>query len=364
MTATGAVPPARARCSCSTRFPVLQGYKNTAAVGYHLNFGDPLGFAHLGVTAAYTPDQNLPDNERGHVDVDGHYLGWRAGLSWNRSDFYDLFGPTKRSRKGYAANARLRPAPDLRRRRSGSTVSYDLAYYDKIDTLPGAQNVGDHRSTACSPARSACATRDVRRSLGAVDDEKGVTWTAVATGHRMRGLDGRRSCAAASTSACRCRSRTRRSGRAAPPASPTATATIRSRTSTSAASATTTSTTARSSATASTARMPGFDIDEISGRTFVQADGRVEPAAGGVRVARHAEPSPAIAAAGAVRLGAVDRSAATRRCARPTAASARRWTCASRVLHWYDMTLSAGYAVGYKGSRRSGNEWMISLKIM
>ena len=34
------------------------------------------------------------------------------------------------------------------------------------------------------------------------------------------------------------------------------------------------------------------------------------------------------------------------------------------VLHWYDMTLSVGYAVGYKGSRRSGNEWMVSLKIL
>jgi hypothetical protein len=34
------------------------------------------------------------------------------------------------------------------------------------------------------------------------------------------------------------------------------------------------------------------------------------------------------------------------------------------VLYWYDMTLSVGYAVGYKGSRRSGNEAMISLKIM
>jgi hypothetical protein len=34
------------------------------------------------------------------------------------------------------------------------------------------------------------------------------------------------------------------------------------------------------------------------------------------------------------------------------------------VLHWYDMTLSVGYAVGYQGSRRAGSEWMISLKIM
>jgi hypothetical protein len=34
------------------------------------------------------------------------------------------------------------------------------------------------------------------------------------------------------------------------------------------------------------------------------------------------------------------------------------------VLHWYDMTLSVGYAVGFQGSRRRGDELMISLKIL
>ena len=34
------------------------------------------------------------------------------------------------------------------------------------------------------------------------------------------------------------------------------------------------------------------------------------------------------------------------------------------VLHWYEMTLSAGYAVGYRGGSRAGEEWMLSLKIM
>jgi len=28
------------------------------------------------------------------------------------------------------------------------------------------------------------------------------------------------------------------------------------------------------------------------------------------------------------------------------------------------MTLSTGVAAGFKGSRRSGNEWMVSLKIL
>jgi hypothetical protein len=34
------------------------------------------------------------------------------------------------------------------------------------------------------------------------------------------------------------------------------------------------------------------------------------------------------------------------------------------VLHWFDMTLSAGYAVGYRENHRGGDEWMLSLKIM
>jgi hypothetical protein len=34
------------------------------------------------------------------------------------------------------------------------------------------------------------------------------------------------------------------------------------------------------------------------------------------------------------------------------------------VLYWYDMILSTGFAAGYKNSRHSSNEWMISLKIL
>ncbi len=82
-------------------YPVLQGYKNSAGIGYRFNFEDPLRFASLGITAAYTPGNgDEPGGQQAHVDIHGSYLGWRAGLSWNRSDFYDLFGPTKRSRKG------------------------------------------------------------------------------------------------------------------------------------------------------------------------------------------------------------------------------------------------------------------------
>ena len=34
------------------------------------------------------------------------------------------------------------------------------------------------------------------------------------------------------------------------------------------------------------------------------------------------------------------------------------------VLHWYEMTLSVGYAVGFQRMHRRGDEVMVSLKIL
>ena len=34
------------------------------------------------------------------------------------------------------------------------------------------------------------------------------------------------------------------------------------------------------------------------------------------------------------------------------------------VLHWSEVTLSIGYAFGFESTRRKGNEFMISLKIL
>ena len=56
-------------------YPVLQGYKNYAGIGYHANIADPISDAYLGITAAYTPTGNLPANQRGHVDITGDLSG-------------------------------------------------------------------------------------------------------------------------------------------------------------------------------------------------------------------------------------------------------------------------------------------------
>ncbi len=127
--------------ACRTRIPVVQGYKNSTGIGYHVNFADPLYFADLGITAAYTPDGDVcPATSARTSSITGRYRFWRGSLSWNRSDFYDLFGPTKRSRKGFAAKVGYDDYLIYDEPRK-LTLAYDLEYYDKIDTLPNAQNV-------------------------------------------------------------------------------------------------------------------------------------------------------------------------------------------------------------------------------
>ena len=53
----GDLPPAVARAwRWTTRFPSVTGYKNSVGIGYTFNIAEPLAFANIGITAAYTPD--------------------------------------------------------------------------------------------------------------------------------------------------------------------------------------------------------------------------------------------------------------------------------------------------------------------
>ena len=120
-------------------FPIVTGYKDAIGIGYHFNFADPIGFANLGINAAYTPGQGIPGEQQGHVNIKGDYLGWRGEFYWNRTDFYDIFGPTKRSQKGYAAK-----------------IGYDwLVIYDEPRKLDGEIRLSPTttRSTRCRVRR-------------------------------------------------------------------------------------------------------------------------------------------------------------------------------------------------------------------
>ena len=62
----------------------------------------------------------------------------------------------------------------------------DFAYYDQIDTLPGAQNVSTS-FTRLVTGEARLKYTDVKRSIGAVDDEKGLEWSLNYMGNRVQG---------------------------------------------------------------------------------------------------------------------------------------------------------------------------------
>ena len=362
VTAKGPFVPLR-MLGVDNAFPVLQGYRNSAGLGYHVNIADPLGFAKFGITAAYTPTGDLRGSERGHVEVTGEYLGWRGALSKNRSEFYDLFGPTKRGRKGYAARFGYEDLLiwDEPRR---MTLKYDLAYYDGIDVLPGAQNVGTSFSRLLT-AEIGLYYTDVRRSLGAVDDEKGWAWSIAGTGSRgndkvipqLRGS----------------------LNLGVPLPIPHSSIWLRSLAGVTSGD--------RDNPLANfyfggfgnnyvdggsirryreNYAMPGFELDSISGQRFARA--MVEVNAPPVVFEGLGVPgfhaawlrSSLFASSLWTNRGSADQGRNHSNHSNIGAQADLRFS----VLHWSEVTLSIGYALGFESARRKGNEFMISLKIL
>ena len=167
-------------------YPVVQGYKDFAAVGVRINFSDPLLFNRASLTASYTPDSDLPENERYHLRADYRRHDWTAAFQLNGADFYDLFGPTQTSLKGHALGVGYHKTLlyDQPRR---FDLNVDATYYGGLERLPDYQNVPtDFDSTLQTRAR--LRYRNLRHSLGNVDEEKGLGWDVAFAGNRVKGL--------------------------------------------------------------------------------------------------------------------------------------------------------------------------------
>jgi hypothetical protein len=339
-------------------YPVVEGYKDSIGFGWHLGFEDPLRFSAIGITGAYSVDGRVPAREKGHLNLEYRYLAWHAGLSWNRSDFYDLFGPTKRSRKGYAARLGY-DYPIIYDPPRRLDFKSELAFYDQLDTLPNFQNVAAPVDRLITAEVGLFYSR-LRRSLGAVDDEKGLAWELVLDASQVHGDVIPAARAGLSFGF--------------PLPLPHASLWF--------ASAAGVSGGDRGDPFAtfyfggfgnnyvdnrSIQRyrehdsFPGFAIDEIGGHSFARqlVEARLPP------LIFEKAGTPALyltwlrlSAFGSFLWTDVDLSGLYNRYGSAGAQVDLRFT----FLHWYDMTFSAGYALGYRSSRR--DEWMVSLKIL
>ncbi|MFM9862505.1 MAG: YncE family protein [Micropepsaceae bacterium] len=157
-------------------YPIAQGYKGYGTFGWHLMLEDTLQFAKLYVTASYSPTESLKEAERFHLNVEYKTVNGYLRYWHNDADFYDLFGPTERSRKGDAFLAGYR-WPLIYDPPIEMNFHADIGYFIGLDTLPGNQNV--------QPSASEIGTfefkvdyKDTDKSLGAVDHEKGYRFEA------------------------------------------------------------------------------------------------------------------------------------------------------------------------------------------
>jgi hypothetical protein len=165
----------RTHVSLDSLIPVIEGYQNSVALGASAHFSDPIGLDSLRVDTSYSPDNALPSRERLHFSADASHRGWTAGVAWNGANFYDLFGPTKRSLAGYNGylgydRAFVYDPPE--------TLDFiaKVAYYGDLNELPGFQNVPSPSKNLFT-ADAGLVGVDTRDSPGAVDAETGHRWS-------------------------------------------------------------------------------------------------------------------------------------------------------------------------------------------
>ncbi|HEX6573946.1 MAG TPA: hypothetical protein VF042_03155, partial [Gemmatimonadaceae bacterium] len=167
-------------------YPVVEGYQDVdgnrgVAGGLRANFSDRIGATALELTASYSPTESLDPEERLHLRGVLRYWNWTVSGTLNRADFYDLFGPTRVSRRGYSLAAQYQGNLIL----DGPTSLYytvRAAGYGNLATVPEFQDVEssyDRLATLFGDLEY----KSLRRSLGAIDDELGSTWNAAVRGN-------------------------------------------------------------------------------------------------------------------------------------------------------------------------------------
>ena len=171
ITKRGKYVPMRA-IKLGAAYPVMEGYKGQIGAGYHVIFEDPLQFNQLMATVSYSPSKKVPKSERLHVALEYKTLNWRFRYKHNHADFYDMFGPVERSRKGDAfmvgyENVLVYDVP------RELTFFADGAFFMGLEQLPTQQNVNTGFSQLLS-TQAGLKYTNTTRSLGSVDHEKGV----------------------------------------------------------------------------------------------------------------------------------------------------------------------------------------------
>lgn len=155
-------------------YPIIQGYKDAPAGGMRFDFADGVGLSRASATLSFSPDASLPLRDRFHLGLEANYWNWSLSAYFNKAGFYDLFGPTKVSRRGFGVIGEKRKTLIYESQRR-LDLTLNLAGYSGLDRLPEYQNIVASHSRFLS-GTAALHYSDLERSLGAIEDEKGTAW--------------------------------------------------------------------------------------------------------------------------------------------------------------------------------------------
>ncbi len=153
-------------------YPILANYRGDAAVGYRFNIMDPVGLTAIDVSASVSPENDVPSDQMFHLTANLNHYPWRVSAFYNPADFYDFFGPTKTSRKGYGFLGEYKGTIIEDRPRSLKYNLY-LTAFGGLDTLPEYQGIEATIKEYAAISGSLQYER-LRRTIGGLQPEKGI----------------------------------------------------------------------------------------------------------------------------------------------------------------------------------------------
>lgn len=157
-------------------YPIVEGYQEFVAYGLQLNLSDDLMLSRAKIKATYTQNQLIPQKERLHLSLNYSYWDWTFNVGLNKTNFYDLFGPTKQSRAGYYAQLGYTYNIILEKPIE-SKIEFSATHYGDLKKLPQYQNV-DAGFTELNILSADYHYSNFQKSLGAIEYETGYKISA------------------------------------------------------------------------------------------------------------------------------------------------------------------------------------------
>jgi hypothetical protein len=174
-------------------YPIITGFTDrdswnnvTPVMGYRFAINDPVGLSSIKMSLGVSPWSHNPWKNRFHADMEWKYYFWTLRAAWNHTDFYDLFGPMRSSRKGYQvslaydySNTMIAPYT--------KSWGFALGAYGDMDALPLYQEIAVQDVTSMQTASVYGRWAKTRTTLGGVMKEQGYDLGLVGYGYLAGG---------------------------------------------------------------------------------------------------------------------------------------------------------------------------------